>query len=319
MIYVEILGRMGNQMFSYAHARYLQSIFQDEKIALDFTNFRNEDETWINYLQYFHCSKNIQIDRRKMNLLQKAALHLFFRIRNIRGGGYSQIYRDESKWAKIMALFDIYIFTNGYYPFHYRGYFKNKLLLGYFESQKYFIPIRDILIEDFQVTDFAKNTSAAELKKEIIQHREEVICVGVRKGDFVSNSNQAYCDICSPQYYLAGVNRIINLSDNAENWKAYIFTDDVSWAKEHLHFSIHTEYVTSSINGNLKPWEMLHIMTYFKYYVISNSTYFWWGQFLSCNSNRIVIAPSIWRSNDQDIYQDIYDSEWILINPDGNL
>lgn len=87
MIYVEILGRMGNQMFSYAHARYLQSIFQDEKIALDFTNFRNEDETWINYLQYFHCSKNIQIDRRKMNLLQKAALHLFFRIRNIRGGG----------------------------------------------------------------------------------------------------------------------------------------------------------------------------------------------------------------------------------------
>ena len=45
MVYVEILGRMGNQMFSYAHARAIQEKFRDEKIALDFTYFKIQDET----------------------------------------------------------------------------------------------------------------------------------------------------------------------------------------------------------------------------------------------------------------------------------
>lgn len=318
MIYVEMLGRMGNQMFSYAHARYIQEIFPTEKIAIDFSNFRQEDETWINYLQYFECAKNIEIQKREMHIIQRAVLRLYYKAHS-NWGGYSDAYVKERKWAKFLSFFDLYIFKNGYFPFCYSGHFKNKLLIGFFESDKYFLPIREILLKEFYINNFLNNKSVSSLVDTI--RKEAAICVGVRKGDFVSLYNQAYCDICSPRFYARGVDYLLEhteeLQRNKDDLKIFVFTDDISWVKENLAFHREVIYVTSSVNGDIKPWEMLQIMTYFRYYIIPNSSFFWWGQFLSQELNRVVIAPSVWRSRDQEIYQDIYESNWILLPPDG--
>ena len=59
MIYVEILGRMGNQMFSYAMAKRLQKSYPGQNIAFDFTNFERNDKTWINYIEHFKCASEI--------------------------------------------------------------------------------------------------------------------------------------------------------------------------------------------------------------------------------------------------------------------
>jgi hypothetical protein len=221
------------------------------------------------------------------------------------------VHENELKWVKFLNLFGLFIFTNGYFPFRYRGYFKNKLLIGFFESDKYFLPIREKLKEEFKVKDIEKNVNTIS----IINHidRENSICVGVRKGDFVSKSNKSFCDICTPAYYEKGVEY---LKQSMEVCTIYVFTDDVQWAKENLHFMDQVIYITSSVSGQIKPWEMLEIMTYFRYYVISNSTYFWWGQFLSKAEQPKVVAPSMWRSTDQDFFQDIYEDHWILIDPE---
>ena len=318
MIYVEILGRMGNQMFSYAHARYLQERYPEQEIALDFTNYRNIDETWINYLQYFECADNLKVDQRRMNITQKIMLKLFYSSRT-KWKGYKEIYAHELRWARVMEWFDLYIFTNGYFPFHYKNHFKNKLLIGFFESERYFSAIRPILKKEFMVKDFEKNIFATEIAKRI--NTENCICVGVRRGDFISAENKKYCDLCRPQYFEEGVRKIKEYVERKElrttvrKWTIYIFTEDISWAQNHLHFEDDVIYITSAVNGKLKPWEMLHIMTLFQYYVIPNSSFFWWGQFLSKAEKPVVVAPKVWRKADENVYQDIYEENWILLDP----
>lgn len=282
MIYVEMLGRMGNQMFSYAHARYIQQKYPNQKIGIDFKNFENRDASWINYLQYFNCWENMEVAERKMSMIQKIMLKLFYGLRK-NSGGYCKIYLYDLKWAPILELFDLYIFTNGYFPFKYRNFFPNKLLIGFFESDKYFLPIRSILKKEFTVKDFDQNKDLVEMTEKI--DRDRAICVGVRKGDFAVGSNKSYCDICTPAYYQRGVKLLKQRlrKDNANNdinITVYIFTDDVNWAENNLEFDDNVVYVTSSVEGDIKPWEMLQVMTHFQYYVISNSSFFWWGQFL---------------------------------------
>ena len=52
-------------------------------------------------------------------------------------------------------------------------------------------------------------------------------------------------------------------------------------------------------------------------FVLSNSTFSWWSQFLSFNKNNIVIAPSIWRKVKLKP-KDIYSDNWILLDEFGN-
>jgi hypothetical protein len=227
-------------------------------------------------------------------------------------GGYDEIYKNELKWARLLNFFDLCIFTNGYYPFSYKNHFKNKLLIGFFESEKYFKSIREKLKTEFSVKGFENNLKLMSIVNEI--DSEKSICVGVRRGDFISDQNRSYCDVCEPVYYENGV-KIIRDSDLQKDWKIYVFTDDVAWAHENLNLGDGVTYITSSVNGDIKPWEMLQMMTYFKYYVISNSSFFWWGQYLSKAEEPVVVAPDVWRNWDKELYRDIYMENWICISP----
>jgi hypothetical protein len=39
-----------------------------------------------------------------------------------------------------------------------------------------------------------------------------------------------------------------------------------------------------------------------KYHIIANSSFSWWGAWLSDYKNRQVIAPKIWRKNGPDMF-----------------
>lgn len=310
MIYVEMLGRMGNQMFSYAHARYIQLKGKNEPIAIDFTNFENIDETWINYLQFFKCKDNVEVAKRDMNFMQKMLLKLFYHTRKKKKERNEWILI-EKKWAKILQKFGIYIYTMGYYPYVYKTFCKNKLLIGFFESPKYFKEIKNILQKDFSIDDAENNLVLNEWTKKI--NVENAICIGIRKWGLLSHLDLNDYDVCTPEYYREAVNKIKNLCGKKQ-MTLYIFTEDAEWVRSHYKFEDEVYYVTSSVSGNIKPWEAMNIMTYFKYYVISNSTFHWWGQFLSKYNNRVTVAPKNWRGINPELYRDIYEDDWILVD-----
>lgn len=312
MIYVEILGRMGNQMFSYAMARALQIKNPQQKIAFDFSNFEYKDETWMNYITKFNCSSNVCEKRRRLNIIQKGLLHLFFKKRN-KISGWSDLRKFEDKYTDILQFFGIYIYTIGYHKMRYKSLFKNKIVMGFYESPKYFDFIRNTIVNDFKISiesDYALNLI------EDISHCS-AIAVGVRRGDFISKDNKNFCDVCFPSYYENGIKILFDkLKElNISNIKVYFFTDDIEWTRNNIRCELHKEYITSSVSGKLKPWEMVYIISKCKYHVISNSSFFWWGQYLSNYKEKIIIAPKIWRNENSELYKDIYEDDWICISP----
>lgn len=204
----------------------------------------------------------------------------------------------------------------GYHAFRYRSLFKNKLVLGFYESPMYFDCIADMIRNGLSVDE------SSSIVKEIIEDIEGhiAIAVGIRRGDFASEKNKDFCDICTPEYYENGIRLISRkLKESGhveEKQKVYIFTEDVIWAQENISCNLPVRYITSSVEGDLKPWEMMQVLSHCKHQVISNSSFFWWGQYLNDSQDKIVVAPAKWRSQDSEIYNDIYQSSWICISPE---
>ena len=86
-----------------------------------------------------------------------------------------------------------------------------------------------------------------------------------------------------------------------------VFSDDVEWCKNNMHFPKNTIYES----GNDPIWEKIRLMYSCKHFIISNSTFSWWAQYLSNNKNKIVIAPKKW--NNFEYSELIYDDKWILL------
>lgn len=75
-----------------------------------------------------------------------------------------------------------------------------------------------------------------------------------------------------------------------ENPVFFMFSDDIEWVKN----NIHTECVTYYEDGTDPVWEKLRLMSACKHFIVSNSTFSWWTQYLSANENKVVVSPSRW-------------------------
>lgn len=74
MIYCYIEGRMGDQMFAYAFARYLQIKGQRrDAIAFDMSDFKKQgrvlDESWCNYMTEFACGDWVVEEEKQLSFV----------------------------------------------------------------------------------------------------------------------------------------------------------------------------------------------------------------------------------------------------------
>jgi len=169
---------------------------------------------------------------------------------------------------------------------------------GYFQSEKYFHGASDIIIKE--ILFYLRSMSDSEYISSI-KIKDNFICLHVRGGDFKNNDEY---DICSERYYRKSIDFISRI---VRDPVFYVFSDDVAYAKSLLSFNNNLIYIE---NGS--EIDQLYYMTMFSKFIISNSSFSWWAQYLSDSKKRIVVAPAHWnsRENNRDIYQD----DWILIN-----
>lgn len=302
MIYLKITGRCGNQMFQYAYARYLQEKTK-QKLYLDYslihsTQKQKPDMNFQEDLKYF---QTIPYETNNTKSINK--FHIKFLIYRIFG---KMLPKPEKKRWKIqkfcyplLSKLGIIFYEYGYIPLKVKN--QSYYLKGYFESPLYFAEIKEILQKEF-TPKFPPKEENKNLYA-IIKGTQS-ICVTIRKFETQEISTKKL-EICHPEYFYQGVKKIRKQYPDAP---IIVFSDDIDWCKQHMEFEGEVYYET----GNDPVWEKLRLMYSCKHFVISNSTFSWWAQYLSRNPDKMVIAPSIWRRNCQ-VPIDLYEKSWICI------
>ena len=302
MIFICMNGRAGNQFFQYAFARMLQEK-TGEDLVIDFRSVESRNDSlngWEDSLKYFNTVKYISSGSRKYCFWLRIITHFYGRL-NQKRASFSEKHALELKNIKWLNFLGIYWLLEGYYPFRiYKR--RNMLIRGCFESPRYFSEIDHLIRKE--LTPRFPVLEHNRIFFNLITNTES-ICVTIRRGDFMAPQFKGCYQVCTPDYYYTGVNRIREVYPQAV---VCVFSDDIRWVKENMDFGDNTYYET----GTDPIWEKLRLMYSCKHFVISNSTFSWWAQHLSDNPNKMVIAPSRWRNDYAAI--DIYEDNWILID-----
>jgi hypothetical protein len=174
------------------------------------------------------------------------------------------------------------------------------ILNGYFQSEKYFEKYRKEIKELFTPTEgminFLKNNSNIfERFPDILN--ENNCFIGVRRGDYITYSD--FHLPCGMNYYNKAMNKI-------NSNKYYILSDDFDWCKKNL---VGDQYIF--LDNIDKDYIQLYLISLFKNYIISNSTFYWWGSYLSIHENKNIMAPDKWIKCDN--HESIYRNDMTII------
>jgi len=178
-------------------------------------------------------------------------------------------------------------------------------LVGYWQSEKYFKALEDIIRHDFcfkSEPDRENAATAAKIKA------VTSVCIHVRRTDKATDpgSNRVH-GACPPEYYrnAAGLVR-----SQVSDPHFFVFSDEPDWARANLEPPGPTTFVTH--NGLDKGYEDLRLMALCRHHVIANSTLSWWGAWLS-NSGGIVVAPKKWFSASEMNPRDLIPERWVRL------
>lgn len=168
---------------------------------------------------------------------------------------------------------------------------------GYYQSEKFFINHSETIKDLFSPTkDFIDRVT----KDYPFLMDSVVVSINVRRGDYL-NKLEAHPVITKD--YIEYAMRII-----PRHHHIIVTTDDIKWCKDVIKLpNIH-------YNEKYTDHEGLWLMSLCKHFIISNSSYSWWGAYLSRNKNKMVITPDTWFGPEITVKtDDIYCENWIKI------
>lgn len=179
-------------------------------------------------------------------------------------------------------------------------------LEGYWQSEKYFSDISQIIRKEFEIRHSPDDRN--RLIAESIVACESA-SIHVRRGDYITDAETSRVHgVCSPEYYDEAMH-YIGERVNAPHF--FIFSDDPSWALDHIR----TDFPSTVLdhNGPGHAYEDMRLMSLCKHHIIANSSFSWWGAWLSGNPEKMVIAPSRWFRTGSYDTRDLIPEGWIRI------
>ena len=320
MISLIIKDGLGNQLFQYAYARYLQYLYekegQKEKIAInsyyiDHFDFRKTA------LHNFVLNDNVEFMEQQEQKKNMEA----FKIKTLLANGFDIVPWKILKSSKPLGE-KKYIKRSKhgvYYTYRSQTEFKtvlartkNKYVFGFFQGETNFAPIKEIIRAEFEI-----KTAPSKKNADILERIDntESICLHIRRGDYL-DPRWKNLQICTFDYYNNAINEILKKTVNPI---FYIFSnthDDLEWIKRNYYFTNNIDnrmlnFVYVDL-GN-PDYEELRLMKSCKHFIISNSTFSWWAAYLSSYKDKIVLTPERWNlSLDNDV--SIYLDDWIKIS-----
>ena len=180
---------------------------------------------------------------------------------------------------------------------------KNVFINGTYEDQRWFDDIREILVEEIIPREInQRNDNLVEKMKS-----KNSVCVSIRRGDFLNAENAKLRNICSPEYYKKAFDIVRR---ELENPVFFFFSDDIEWVKNNLVVNCESYYEVGDDDVSNK----LYMMSSCKHFIMSNSTFCWWAEYLSeyHNEKHLVISPDHWLNIPGYTHQ-LINKDWKLI------
>lgn len=313
MIYVEMGGRCGNQLFHYAVARYVQLKSGDNKLVLNYApilNKHREDEGWYDVLSeyktvpYSYYNKRGTVLKNETNLLQKLLVALKAIHIRLYSNKDRQTRADKAPLGqKILNLAGVYWVREGVDKIFVGARQKDSIITGTCETP-FIYEIQDVLQRELEPRSEVLSQNI-ELYNSICN--SESVCVSVRRGDFFNAENKKTFGVCTDQYYVKAKEVLDGILKESLNVRYFVFSDDIEWCKSNLKLGDCT-----FVSQDMPVYETLRLMYSCKHFIVSNSTFSWWGQFLSKNKVKIVVSPARWNNEGYDSH--LIGKDWILID-----
>lgn len=288
MTITKLQGGLGNQMFQYAAAR---SRCADKKIYLDFSflqknNVSTEHFTKrdfelgifdIQYREFSDRQRNICFGN---SLKDKIYRKLFY-------GQTTTVTQIENEFVEIPHTQNIY-------------------LDGYFQSEKYFSNSRELLLKEFRFPAIDAQNSEIASK---INSSKNAVSVHIRRGDYLKPEVLKYHGAMDEEYYR---NAVQLLKTKYSDLSYFIFSDDINYAKQLFQNLENVSFV--DLNFGKDSWKDMYLMSICHHHIIANSSFSWWGAWLS-QKEGTTVAPENWFNKDVANFdiKNIVPSGWVTI------
>lgn len=283
-------GRLGNQMFRYAFIRALWeerggkdelvfnfrrvmagrgSNFDDNLQHFSTLPYRTDNRSLVlhygsaaqkwHYASYRLCEKVASVFPMKWDVLLSFQRQLLDKGILILESG------DNDKQLRLPAIDKVFV-------------------NGFFENRAFFDHIRPILLKEFQPRHAALDANSS-LYDAIAQC--ESVCVTVRRGDYLSSALRNGFYVCDESYFHRAIE---TMKKKIRNPLFVFFSDDIAWVRSHLSVPEGSLFE----RGDDPVWEKMRLMSACKHFIISNSSFSWWAQYLGQYEHKVVVSPTRW-------------------------
>ena len=270
MIAVRLMGGLGNQLFQYAAGRRLAERLGTE-LVLDVGWFRHEGSRLAVHRDFELGS--FGLDFRIVELEPGTVARWEARRWRRPKGALSVVRQRENDNAVDERVLDARDDT---------------LLIGYWQSERYFADVRDLIRGDLAL-DNGEDATA--------------VSVHVRRGDYAATPvTRQFHGLLGEDYYRRALELVRGRVPDA---RVLAYSDDPEWVREHLDSC---GPLTLATTGNAH--EDLRAMSGARHHVVANSSFSWWAAWLGERDDSVVVAPQAWFAAESVEEGDIVPSRW---------
>lgn len=146
---------------------------------------------------------------------------------------------------------------------------------GYFQSEKFFIDHKKYIIDMFS----PDNDFVGKAYRDYPQLNYNTVTINVRRTDYLIYSN------IHPCLTLEYIQEVVKMIPNVDYY--FISSDDLEWCKNNIK-------LPNSVFVNYYGYEAMWLASLTKNFIIANSSFAWWGAYLSSYKDKKVFMPETW-------------------------
>jgi hypothetical protein len=340
MIILKLRAGLGNQLFQYAYARAL-ALRSKAALTIDlnwFSNIAPGDTPRVFLLNKYNLPQSVHIADHPN---PPKAVQLFRKIK-------AKVLREIFKYS-----------DHAYYPRLAKAVptSKDVEVEGFWNTEKYFKDCENVIRAELTLkAPLGVAASKSESKLKELGKTNTLVLLHVRRGDYVSNAGALkHHGLSGLDYYVAAI-KLMNeklgvacaarmattatspsaaVTETSTSKPLFVLaSDDMDWVRENIIPLLNgAPYEILSNPTEIKDYEEIYLMSLCKHFIIANSSFSWWGAWLSSpasandsygekgsdgvdglkGSEKIVIGPKRWVANPGVDTSDALPDRWIKL------